>query len=133
MKKFLAITLLITLLISLVACVDDSEKKDDSSLLDSLKSITIPSINLPDATTPVTTAPATTAAPSGNQSPDNNEKVDFSACLTTLLNNYKWNPKSIIPASLSPENSSNFVNTSSLNLNYSNFVSVSNIPSNGIG
>lgn len=134
MKRFLAITLLITLLISLVACVDDTEKKDDSSLLDSLKSITLPSITLPSATTaPTTTAPATTAPPSGNSTPDNNGKVDFSACLNTLLSNYKWNPKSIIPDSLSPQNTSNLVNTSSLNLNYSNFVSVSNIPSNGIG
>ena len=62
-----------------------------------------------------------------------NEKVDLSGCLETLLQNYKWDPESIIPEKLHPEYSGNLIDVSSVPSDYSSFVSVSKIPQNGVG
>lgn len=98
---------------------------------------TTPDVTTPDVTTPdepsCTTTPeeTTTEETPGVDVP--NEKTDFLACLDMLLKGYQWNPASIIPEEFSPENASNFVDIDSIHNSYTNFVSVSNIPQNGIG
>jgi len=64
---------------------------------------------------------------------DPNVKVNLIKALEALLSNYKWNPKSIIPTSMTPEAQSKKFNQSDLPSSYSSFVSTSDIPENGIG
>ena len=69
----------------------------------------------------------------GNGGASSNEKVDLSKCLVTLLNNYKWNPMSKIPATLRPEYQDNLIDPNDIPTDYSSFVSISDIPQKGIG
>ncbi len=81
-----------------------------------------------------TTSPKEDVTEKPNEQPSvSNNKVKFSNALKTLLEFYKWNPKDTIPSSLRPENKSKLTNATSISSNYSNFVSTSSIPQNGIG
>lgn len=62
-----------------------------------------------------------------------NEQVDIPGYLKALLNDYKLDPYSYIPDTLKPGYSGNLVNNSNLTTDYSGFVNVSNIKSNGFG
>lgn len=114
MKKLVCLLLVLTSLFSLSSCLGDS--------------VTSPNENSPSAVDEQTSD----VIPSTPQEPPA-EKTDFVACLKTLLGGYKWNPKSVIPAKLHPEHQATLLNTNHLNNNYNSFVTVSDIPQNGIG
>ena len=118
MKKILCFVLILTLLFALVSCSNPNDSADSDS------------INTPENDqAPSSTTTSSESMP--NSEP--NQKIDFTACLQTLLEGYKWNPQSIIPEKLSPDYTANFINTDNINNNYSSFIPVTNIPQNGIG
>ena len=146
MKKILSFVLILATLLAIVSCKKTSNDQPTTPADTNSNIVTTPSEatkgETPDATTPevtttdeipdVTTPEETTTEETpGVDVP--NERTDFLACLDMLLKGYKWNPASIIPEEFSPENASNFVDIDSINNSYTNFVSVSNIPQNGIG
>ena len=160
MKKALSIVLILATLLAIVSCKKTSNDQPTTPADTNSNIVTTPSettkAETPDVTTPDvtttdeisnTTTPDVTTPdePSCTTTPEEttteetpgvdvpNEKTDFLACLDMLLKGYKWNPASIIPEEFSPENASNFVDIDSINNSYANFVSVSNIPQNGIG
>ena len=65
--------------------------------------------------------------------PVSNNKVKFSEALGSLLDFYKWNPKEVIPSTMTAEYQSKSTNVNSINSNYTSFVSTNNIPKNGMG
>ncbi|MBQ2999823.1 MAG: hypothetical protein IJD64_05115 [Clostridia bacterium] len=143
MKKLLSIVLVFSFLLSFVACVSeeqDSATETTNTTLDNAND----NISSNDDKAPggdKTPDGGDKTPDGGNETPDGgdetpespNEKVDFVACLNTLLKGYHWNPSSIIPETLRSEYAENLINKDSVDLNYSNFVSVSDIPKNGIG
>lgn len=62
-----------------------------------------------------------------------NEQIDVVNLLQTLLGGYKLNPYSYIPESMLPGYEANAISNSAANIDYSDFVNVSDIPSGGFG
>ncbi len=115
MKKLLSLILLLALMVSVVSCAKGTT---------------------PDSTSDSDPAAESSSGDDTSKNDDDaesDEKVDFFACLNTLLKGYKWNPKSVIPETLRPEYEGNLININSANQNYSNFVAVADIPDRGIG
>ena len=160
MKKALSIVLILVTLLTVISCGKNSndqsttpvnttpniattpgeitkdETPDVSTPGETTKDET-PDVSTPGETTkdetPDVSTPAETTKDETPGTDVPNEKIDFLACLDTLLKGYQWNPASIIPEKFSPENASNFVDINSINNNYATFVPISNIPQNGIG
>ena len=62
-----------------------------------------------------------------------NEQIDVVNLLQTLLSGYKLNPYSYIPEAMLPGYEANAISNSAANIDYSDFVNVSAIPSGGFG
>ena len=62
-----------------------------------------------------------------------NEQIDVVNFLQTLLSGYKLNPYSYIPEAMLPGYEANAISNSAANIDYSDFVNVSAIPSGGFG
>ena len=123
MKKILCLLLTVIILVSLVSCGGTTSNPEVSSTVGSGTS----SIDNTNDTNDTNDTSDT------NDTNDTNEKVNLLDCLKTLLSNYKWSPESKIPKKLHPEYQGNLINLNSVDNDYSKFVSVSNIPQNGIG
>jgi len=130
MKRILCLLLICMLLLPLsIACDTDSEgaKPGETTAASTTGTETTkadsPSLDNPsDSPTPETPTP--------DMPP---QTVDIKAALATLLSHYRWNPKSAIPNAMLPEYQANWLSDSSVPQNYSQNVSVSNIPHNGHG
>ena len=128
MKKLVCLLLILTSLFSFAACSTDSTNPSSTSgtITEAVTN------NTPSNPQEPVTETVTNNTPSNPQEPVN-EKVDFVECLKALLTSYKWNPNAMIPNKLTPEYKASLINANQLNKNYSDFVSVSTIPQNGIG
>lgn len=145
MKKFLSVILLLAILSSFASCATqapddaysptDRESIDDSEREESRPQESVSSQTDSESGSPSDdkTDPGDSMSPSAGDTESPNEKVDLLAALTTLLSGYKWNPMSVIPEKMSPEYSGNLIPSASLDRNYLNFVSVNDIPKNGVG
>ena len=158
MKKIICLLLLLSCVVSITSCATDpalDSQDTTSSLTTQAPFVTTDPVSYtqdtPSSSTPETSALVTTDTDPDVQDPTptstvetsapatteqitvSNNKVKFSEALKTLLEFYKWNPKDTIPNAMRPESQSNLTNINSLGSDYSNFVSTSNIPRNGIG
>ena len=146
MKKLACFLLILTMLFSLTSCFEDTAEPTNTSQNEETKNQTTEteSGSESESESETETQPSSggnSSTPSSGNSGGNSDvtpntpsqKVDFKACLKTLLETYQWNPESFIPEKLKPNYQGNLVNKNAIPTNYSSFVSTSSIPQTGVG
>ncbi|MBO5883768.1 MAG: hypothetical protein J6Q78_05125 [Clostridia bacterium] len=136
MKKIVCLLLLLATLFSFAACADTDSEADSNNNSKTHSSSNdkngVGGKDDPDDTNSQDTQ-KNDDNDQNNDSNADNSNTSLVACLTTLLSEYKWSPKSVIPCKLRHDYEPNLLTSNQQNINYEGFVSVSDIPKNGIG